>query len=92
MAGISVPPTAAAVADEEPDIVANIIDVTIDAFANPPRIHPVSETASSTRREAIPPACINRPARMKNGIAINENESSDSKTICGTMTSEVPRS
>ena len=35
IAGINVEPTAAAVADDEPDIVANSIEVTIEAFAKP---------------------------------------------------------
>ena len=78
MAGISVEPTAAVVAEDDPEIVAKNIEANTDAEPRPPLNHPTSALASPIRRREIPPVCIRLPARMKNGTAIRENESSAS--------------
>ncbi|MPM95780.1 hypothetical protein SDC9_142935 [bioreactor metagenome] len=38
--GIIIPPSAAAQATEEPEMVPNIMQVTIEAIPRPPRTHP----------------------------------------------------
>ena len=62
ISGMSVEPIAAAVAAEEPDMVANSIDVSTVAAASPPFRKPTSATAKSTSRRATPPRIMIRPA------------------------------
>jgi hypothetical protein len=62
ISGISIDPTAAAVAAEEPEIVAKSIEVSTTAAARPPRTQLSSAFATSTSRSAMPPCCISLPA------------------------------
>ncbi len=75
MAGIMIPPIAAAVAGPEPEIAANSILATIAAVPSPPAEFPVNASAMSTSFFASPPLDIKVPTSMKNGIAISGNES-----------------
>src|SRR5690606_19291317 len=77
ISGISTEPIAAVVAEEEPETVANNMEVSTATAPRPPRIHPTRALARRTSRRAIPPDCISVPARMKNGTAIRLKESSD---------------
>ncbi|MNF96081.1 hypothetical protein D3C84_788590 [compost metagenome] len=90
MAGINTEPIAAVVAVEEPDIVEKNIEVSTTTPPRPPRIQPRIALARFTRRLAMPPDCIRLPARMKKGMAIRLKESSDSKTLCATVTNGMP--
>src|SRR5699024_9028945 len=67
IAGISVVPTAAVVAEEEPDIVAKIMDVRTAAAPRPPLNHPISVFAKLINLVETPPVVIIFPASMKNG-------------------------
>jgi hypothetical protein len=62
ISGTRVDPTAAAVAAEDPEIVAKIMQVSTVAAARPPRTKPTIATANSTSRCATPPVIISRPA------------------------------
>ncbi len=42
---------------------------TIDTWARPPAIQPVSSRANTSSRSVMPVAFIRLPARMKNGTA-----------------------
>ena len=68
------PPIAAAAAAPEPDIAPNNILATTFDCASAPGIRPLITLAQLTSLVAIPPLFIILPARMKNGIAISENE------------------
>ena len=72
--GPIVPPIAAAAAAPEPDIAPNNILATTFDCASAPGIRPLITLAQLTSLVAIPPLFIILPARMKNGIAISENE------------------
>lgn len=49
------PPIAAVVATEEPEIAAKNAQATIDTKEIPPEIHPTRESAKETRRPDNPP-------------------------------------
>ena len=77
IAGIRIDPKAAVVATPEPEMAAKNMDVTTTTIPKPPVNEPTKALANRTNRVAIPPFSINVPAKMKNGIAINGNESID---------------
>ena len=62
---------------------------TIATCESPPRMCPTSAAANARSRRVIPPVFINSPARKKNGIARNANESMpwisvEARTLKGT--------
>ena len=82
IAGMSTIPIAATVATVDPDIAAKNIDATILTIASPPVACPISALPNCTSRFEIPPASINVPAKMKNGIAISGKESTAVNCRC----------
>ena len=89
--GIRIEPIEEVSATEEPEIPPKSIEARILTIANPPRILPIKTFDISIIRCEIPPIPISCPARMKNGIAIRENEFKP-LTICwGTIMSGKPR-
>ena len=75
ISGYMTDPIAATVPGAEPDRAAKKAQATTVAIANPPRILLSKASANRTNRFEMPPSSISFPARMKNGIAIKENES-----------------
>jgi hypothetical protein len=77
MAGISMPPTAAAEAAAEPEMVAKSRLVKIVTWPRPPRRWPTSDCDRPIRAPVMPPTFITAPARMKSGMASSGKESSE---------------
>ena len=78
-------PIAAAAAAPEPLIAPkSMFAITLDC-ANAPGIRPPMTFAQFTSLNAIPPLFIMFPARMKNGIAISENELEPAKILCADV-------
>jgi len=75
MAGTSTDPSAAASPISEPVIPERIISTTTTTWLRPPAIHPTRTSARSTSRVVMPPTVIRLPARRKNGMARNGQES-----------------
>ena len=70
MPAMTMEPTAATVAGDDPQRAANSMQARIAAMAKPPRIWPTQALANSISRWATPPVVMKAPARRKNGIAI----------------------
>src|SRR6185369_14832859 len=88
MPPITIDPTAATVAGDEPDTAANNMHASTDAIARPPWRWPTQALAKRIIRRATPPVVRNAPARMKNGIARSVNCSEVSKSLSATEPSE----
>ena len=74
IAGISIFPTPAVSAWEEPETPAKIMDTRIFACARPPRMFPTSAMQKFTSFRVICPWFIRLAARMKSGTASRTNE------------------
>ena len=61
---------------------------TLDC-ASAPGIRPATTLATFTIRSAIPPLFIIFPARIKNGIAISENELAPANNLCADVANEI---
>ena len=77
IAGMSTLPTAAVSAAVEPEIPAKNMAATMLIMESPPLICPTRLDEKEIRRREIPPCSINPPERMKNGMAIRENDSTE---------------
>src|SRR5690606_17693370 len=82
ISGIKADPTAAHVAEDEPEMAAKNMEATVATIAKPPFIHPTNVPANSTRRFEMPPAVIIEPASIKNGTANKEKESLEVNNLC----------
>ena len=79
--GNNIAATAAVSATAEPERLAIIIAARIATKPKPPRLCPTNFIGKSIIRLDKPPSFIISPAKMKNGIAINEKLSAP-LTIC----------
>ena len=94
-------PMALVAAAAEPVIAANTTLETTTTIDRPPRAQPMSRLEKSTRALDMPQPSISAPARMKNGMAMRENESSPPKIlegiisralgICAATAAKLPR-
>ena len=73
MAGTMIPPIAAVVAGPEPVKEAKNMHDTMVTTAKPPDTLPTEMLIMRMMRSVRPECSINRPARMKPGIAISGN-------------------
>ena len=80
---------AAAAAAPEPEIAPNNILATTFDCASAPGIRPLITFAQFTSLCAMPPLFIMLPARMKNGIAISENELEPANILCADVAKET---
>ena len=83
-------PIAATVAGPDPETAAKNIHNTIVTVASPPVNLPKNTLHTFNRRLDTPPAPINSPARINNGIAISGKESA-LVTNCCTIYKELIR-
>ena len=79
MAGMVRAPMAATVAGPEPLMAPKNMQVATVVSAMPPYMPPTSSSASPSRRWESPPAPMNTPAAMKNGMAMVGKLSSEVK-------------
>ena len=74
---VVVAPITAPIADTsatgEPETPPNSVQASTLLMPRPPRTWPASALAKATMRSAMPPYIMISPAKMKNGIARNEN-------------------
>ncbi|CAH0314688.1 hypothetical protein SRABI70_04846 [Pseudomonas sp. Bi70] len=69
MPAMTIEPTAATVAGDEPLSAANSMHARIAAMARPPLMWPTQALAKSISRRATPPLVMNAPESRKNGMA-----------------------
>ena len=86
------PPMAAVVAAEEPEMAAKKAQETIATREMPPVTHPTRESANSTSFLDSPPAVIMSPARKKPGTANIAKLSALLNSFCPTTANVIPGS
>jgi hypothetical protein len=69
----------------EPETPPNRVQATTLLIPRPPRMWPTSDLAKTTILSAMPPYSISSPAKMKKGMARNENTFIP-EVICWKMT------
>ena len=82
------PPIAAVVATEEPEIAAKNAHATRETSEMPPEIQPTSESANETSRFERPPFAMISPARKNAGSASMEKLSQPVKIFCVIIASD----
>ena len=82
-------PIAAAAAAPEPLMAPNNMLATTFDCASAPGILPAITLAQLTSLVAIPPLFIILPARIKNGMAISENEFEPANILCAEVAKET---
>lgn len=89
MDGIVILPIAAVSAAADPEIPAKNMEPTTVIKPNPPLIWPTNVYAKSISFSDIPPRSMIDPASIKNGIAINVNESVPVNILWGITTNGI---
>ena len=84
------PPIAAVVAAEEPEMAAKNMQPTTATRARPPGNRPTRELMKLTSLSEMPPWLISVPERMKKGTAMKGKESQEVKSFLGTISRPVP--
>ncbi|MPN17839.1 hypothetical protein SDC9_165194 [bioreactor metagenome] len=79
-----IPPIAATVAGDEPEIAPKNRHATMVTVARPPVLLPTSLLATSTSLLAMPPFSMIPPARIKQGIARSGKDSRPEYIDCAT--------
>jgi len=82
IAGIIIEPIAATVAGPDPEIAAKNAQAITVTVASPPVNEPIKTFATLTILFDNPPVSIKLPASIKNGTAINGNESTAINDPC----------
>ena len=83
-------PIAAVVAGAEPEIAAKIAAANTVTKPKPPVKCRTNTSATLIKRCDNPPADINSPANIKNGIASKEKDCVPATTVCGNSIGSMP--